>query len=43
MPAVEIAENKPVAEKIIPAKTIDKLLIFYSDNTYETFVTEKQT
>ncbi|MDR1724400.1 MAG: helix-turn-helix domain-containing protein [Tannerella sp.] len=43
MPAGEIAENKPVAEKIIPAKTIDKLLIFYSDNTYETFVTEKQT
>ena len=37
----EIIEKEVVIYKERPVKTIDKLLIFYSDNTYETFIPEK--
>ena len=37
----KIIEKEVVIYKERPVKTIDKLLIFYSDNTYETFIPEK--
>ena len=37
----EIVEKEVVIYKERPVKTIDKLLIFYSDNTFESFIPEK--
>ena len=34
-------EKEVIIYKERPVKTIDKLLIFYSDNTFETFIAEK--
>ena len=34
-------EKEVVVYKERPVKTIDKLLIFYSDNTFESFIPEK--
>ncbi len=39
--SIKITEKEVVIYKERPTKTIDKLLIFYSDNTYETFIPEK--
>ena len=36
-------EKEVVTYKERPVKTIDKLLIFYSDHTYETFIPEKHS
>lgn len=38
----KIIEKEVVVYKERPVKTIDKLLIFYSDHTYETFIPEKK-
>lgn len=47
--AVEIPSNEykqPVIEKIIckdkPSKNVSKIMIFYSDNTFDTFIPEKK-
>ena len=37
----KIIEKEVVIYKERPVKTIDKLLIFYSDNTFESFIPEK--
>lgn len=37
----ECIEKEIIIYKERPVKTINKLLIFYSDNTYETFIPEK--
>ena len=37
----KVAEKEVVIYKERPVKTIDKLLIFYSDNTFESFIPEK--
>ena len=37
----ETTEKELIIYKERPVKTIDKLLIFYSDNTYEAFIPEK--
>ena len=37
----KIVEKEVVIYKERPSKTIDKLLIFYSDRTFETFLPEK--
>ena len=37
----KIVEKEVVIYKERPVKTIDKLLIFYSDNTFESFIPEK--
>ena len=37
----KIVEKEIVVYKERPVKTIDKLLIFYSDNTFESFIPEK--
>ena len=39
--SAKVAEKEVVIYKERTVKTIDKLLIFYSDNTYETFLPEK--
>ena len=36
-------EKEVVIYKERPVKTIDKLLIFYNDNTYEAFIPEKHS
>ncbi|MDR0575188.1 MAG: helix-turn-helix domain-containing protein [Tannerella sp.] len=40
--SVKIIEKEVIVYKERPTRTIDKLLIFYSDNTYETFIPEKR-
>ena len=37
----KVVEKEVVIYKERPVKTIDKLLIFYSDNTFESFIPEK--
>ena len=37
------AEKEVIIYKERPVKTIDKLLIFYNDNTFETFIPEKHS
>jgi transcriptional regulator with XRE-family HTH domain len=37
------AINETIVHKERPVKTIDKLLIFYSDNTFESFIPEKRS
>lgn len=37
----KVIEKEVIVYKERPVKTIDKLLIFYSDHTYETFIPEK--
>ena len=37
----KVIEKETVIYKERPTKTIDKLLIFYSDNTFDTFIPEK--
>ena len=39
----KIVEKEVVIYKERPVKTIDKLLIFYSDNTFESFIPEKHS
>ncbi|MDR2913567.1 MAG: helix-turn-helix domain-containing protein [Tannerella sp.] len=38
---IKVTEKEVIIYKERPNRTIDKLLIFYSDNTYETFIPEK--
>lgn len=39
----EPTEKETIVIKEIPAKKIEKITVFYSDNTYETFVVEKKS
>ena len=40
-PTVRPAEKEEIVIKNIPARKVAKILLFYSDDTYDTFVSEK--
>jgi len=40
--ASKLAEKENKEKEILPIKIIEKITVFYSDNTYETFIPEKK-
>ena len=40
--SVQPAVVEPIVYKDVPAKSISKIVVFYSDNTFDTFVLEKK-